>query len=66
MVDYTLPIAVTNTIFMIYFVLETIIKLWSFGPRNFFRSSSMNLFETLVAVICLVREKLVGHPFDAW
>ena len=57
MVDYTLPIAVTNLVFMIYFVLETMIKLWSFGPMNFFRSSSMNLFETLVAVTCLVGKK---------
>ena len=54
-VPYTLTVAVANLMFMIYFVLEIIIKAWAFGPINFFQSSSEHILEAAVALTCFVR-----------
>jgi len=42
---------------MFFFVLEILIKLWAFGPVNFFRSSSEHKLEAIVAFTCFVRER---------
>jgi hypothetical protein len=42
---------------MIFFVFEIIMKGWSYGPKNFFRSSSAHILEAVVAFTCFVRLK---------
>lgn len=53
-VPYTLTLAFINLGFMIYFVLEIIIKAWAFGPINFYRSSWEHVLEATVALTCFV------------
>jgi len=53
-VPFTLSIALTNLGFMIFFILEIILKAWAYGPMNFFRMSAAHLLEALVASTCFV------------
>ncbi|CAF1209473.1 unnamed protein product [Rotaria sordida] len=56
LVAQTLLISFANLSLMIYFVFEIIMKAWSFGPDKFFRSSTANIFEAVVAFACLILE----------
>ncbi|CAF1535640.1 unnamed protein product [Adineta ricciae] len=53
-VTYLVPLAYVNLSFMIYFVLEILIKAWAYGPGHFFRSSTIHVLEATVALSCLI------------
>ncbi|CAF1473352.1 unnamed protein product [Adineta steineri] len=54
LVQHTLLIAFINFSFTIYFVLEIMMKAWSFGPDKYFRSSSAHILEAGVALTCFI------------
>ncbi|CAF4301086.1 unnamed protein product, partial [Adineta steineri] len=58
LVIYIIPIAFINLSLIIYFFLEIIVKAWAFGPINFFRSSTMHIFEAIVAFTCFVLQMI--------
>ncbi|CAF0807179.1 unnamed protein product [Adineta ricciae] len=49
-------IAFMNLSLLIYFVLEIVMKAWSYGPDKYFRSSAANILETAVAFTCFTLE----------
>ncbi|CAF1583402.1 unnamed protein product [Rotaria magnacalcarata] len=58
LVAFTLPMAIANCCFLLYFALEIILKAWAFGPLNFFRSSTMHILEATVAFTCFILQIL--------
>lgn len=56
-VPFTLSIALTNLGFMIFFILEIVLKAWAYGPINFFRISTAHILEALIAFTCFVSNR---------
>lgn len=54
--NQTKPVASLNFALISYFFVEVLLKIWSFGPRRFFRISLMNRIETFLSATCFVKK----------
>lgn len=54
-----LPFQILNCIFILYYALELLLKVFALGPRGYLSFSS-NVFDGLLTVVLLVRPRRAG------